>query len=162
MTRLWAKRLGTATAVWAAVCGLALLVGSRPRPVVLAAMVASCAVLAWLASDLSQETGSASWDTSYHAHARERGEDVRVRRIHRMLADVGQHDTFAREVHPLLVTLIDDRLDVHYGVDRAAYPAAARRILGDELVEFAGHPPPARLSGDPRYLSSILTRIEAL
>lgn len=159
--RLWLKRIGTAVTVWVVICLVASLVGSRPRPLVLAAAVLGVAALAWMTSDLVAETEMVSWHAGYEPYRRVRGDDVRVRRLLHVLQDTDHPDRFVRELHPLLVELVDDRLDTRYGVDRHEHPHAAQQLLGEPLLAFLGTPPPPG-SSDPRYLSMILTRIEAL
>ena len=162
LDRLWAKRIAVAASLWAAICLVAALIGSRPRPLVLAAAVLGCATVAWLAADLAARTELVAWDAGYEPWQRVRGDDMRVRRLLHLLQDTAHPDTFTRELHPLLVELVDDRLDTHYGVDRREHPAAARQLLGEDLLGFVTSPPPASATGDPRYLSMILSRIESL
>ena len=161
LDRLWLKRFGTAAIVWALICVAAALLGSQPRPVVLAGAVLGVATLCWLMADLMAAAELVSWHAGYEPYHRVRGDDVRVRRILHQLQDPEHPETFARELHPLLVELVDDRLDTRYGVDRHEHPAAARQLLGEELVRFLDTPS-APGSSNPRYLSTILTRIEAL
>ena len=161
LDRLWLRRIGTATTLWAIICVGAALLGSRPRPVVLAGIVLGVAAVAWLAADLIAETEMISWHAGYEPYHRVRGDDVRVRRLLHLLQDTDHPQTFARELHPLLVELVDDRLDTRYGVDRHDHPRAAAQLLGEDLMRFLHSPPPPG-SADPRHLSMILTRIEAL
>ena len=161
LDRLWLKRLATATTAWAVICVVAALLGSQPRPVVLAGAVLGVAALCWLMADLMADAELVSWHAGYEPYHRVRGDDVRVRRILHQLKDPDHPETFARELHPLLVELVEDRLDTRYGVDRHEHPLAAQQLLGEELARFLDAPG-APGSSDPRYLSMILTRIEAL
>ncbi|MGZ4599061.1 MAG: hypothetical protein ACXVYY_09600 [Oryzihumus sp.] len=162
MNRLWVKRIGVTAALWAVLCVVAAIIGSRPRPLLLGAGLLAVAAVTWLVSDLAAQAEMVSWDAGYQPYQRVRGDDVRVRRLLHLLQDTSHPETFTRDVHPLLVELVDDRLDTRYGVDRHEHPQAARQLLGEDLLAFVTTPPPARASADPRYLSTILTRIESL
>lgn len=161
----WLRRVGVSAAVWAAICVVAALVGARPRPLVLAAMVIAAAAVVWVSTDLGHDVEPASWSPGYPGYLggrHDRGADVRVRVLRRTLAEALDDDAFIARVHPILVDLVDDRLDSSYGVTRPEHPGAARTILGPELADFVEHPPPPARARDLQYLSDILSRIESL
>lgn len=67
-------------------------------------------------------------------------------------------DRFRERVRPLLVDLAVARLRSRHGLDPAAQPEEARRILGESLWQMVTGPPPSRSPSRPE-----LTRlVEAL
>lgn len=71
-----------------------------------------------------------------------------------------QHDRgeFARTVQPRLVEIIDERLRVRHGVVRAADPAAARAVVGEELWTFVTTPVPKNPT--PREVAGLISMME--
>ena len=61
-----------------------------------------------------------------------------------------------------LVELIDDQLLAAHMIDRAADPAGASAVLGDELTTFVDDPTTARRLDHPRHLAQIVQLIEQL
>jgi hypothetical protein len=70
--------------------------------------------------------------------------------------DFGAEDA----VHQMIVDLIDERLHLEHGIDRATAPDAARELVGPQLWEFVTRTRRRRLL--PKELSMLLTRMEAL
>ena len=71
--------------------------------------------------------------------------------------DKGQ---FARTVQPRLVEIVDERLRVRHGVVRAADPAAARAVLGEQLWTFVTTPVPKNPT--PREVAGLISLMERL
>ena len=69
--------------------------------------------------------------------------------------DKGQ---FARTVQPRLVEIVDERLRVRHGVVRAADPAAARTVLGEQLWTFVTTPVPKNPT--PREVAGLISLME--
>jgi hypothetical protein len=71
-----------------------------------------------------------------------------------------QHDKgqFARTVQPRLIEIIDERLRVRHGVVRAADPAAAHAVLGEQLWTFVSAPVPKNPT--PRDVAGLITLME--
>jgi hypothetical protein len=70
----------------------------------------------------------------------------------------GDKGHFARAIQPRLVEIVDERLRARHGVDRVADPAAARRLLGEQLWTFVTTPVPKNPS--PRELAGLITQLE--
>jgi len=68
---------------------------------------------------------------------------------------------FRERVHPLLVDLALERLRSRHGVDPAARPADARRILGEPLWQMVTGPPPTRCPSRPE-LSRLVDALERI
>jgi hypothetical protein len=71
-----------------------------------------------------------------------------------------QHDKgqFARTVQPQLIDIIDDRLRVRRGIVRAADPAGARAVLGEQLWTFVTTPVPKNPT--PREVAGLISLME--
>jgi len=85
--RSWAKRIGWAVAVWACVCGVGVLAGMSPRPLLLAGLCTALAVASWLTADSAPLAEATSWHVGEELISRPRGADARVATIERLMAD---------------------------------------------------------------------------
>lgn len=157
---MWRRRLVGGFAAWAVTFALSVVAGTDPQPVLLAALMALVAGIAWLAVDLSEMVSPAEWDT-WASSARRRGSDVRVGVLQRALEDIATRQEVER-LHPMLVDLVDERLEAHHGVRREQEPVRAAALMGDELTQFVEHPPPPVRFGNLMYLGRIVGRIEEL
>jgi hypothetical protein len=70
-------------------------------------------------------------------------------------------DRFRERVRPLLVDLSVARLRSRHGVDPAAQPEEARRILGESLWEMVTGPPPTRSPSRPE-LARLVEALERI
>ena len=157
-----AKRVWLLMAVWAVVCGAALVGQLAPSYVLVAAAVAATGAVVWLVTDLGIASDAISWQVSSRVHVPNRGADTRAALLQRSLADPSDDRAFARHLHPVLVAAADDRLLRHHGVDRRTQPHQARAVLGDDLADFLRDPYPGAAAREPRRLEAVVDRIEAL
>jgi len=157
----WRKRVAFVAVTWAVLFAITAAAQTDPEPFLLASLIVGACAVIWLAVDLSDLAERAQWSTYALSGGRRRGADARVGVLQRALVDVATRDDRER-LHSVLVGLIDDRLAAHHGIDRAAEPARAEEILGDELSRFIAAPPKPVYFGNPVYLSRILTDIEHL
>ncbi len=157
---MWRRRLLGVAVAWAVTFALSVVAGTEPQPVLLAALMAVVAGVAWLAVDMSEMVSPAEWDT-WAGSARRRGNDVRVGVLQRALEDIATRQE-VEHLHPMLVDLLDERLDAHHGIRREDEPGRAAELIGDELAQFVDHPPPPVRFGNMAYLSRIIDQIEAV
>ena len=91
-------------------------------------------------------------------------QDVRLARLDsalRRTVEAGDH--YARVTRPMLRTLAAERLRNNTGVDPDTDPAAARRLLGEELWEiFATAPDEQAPPPDRHRLAALVERMERL
>jgi hypothetical protein len=149
MSARWRARAITSAIGWALIVALMSWLQMGPRPVLLAGIAAAIATALWLMLDLSDVAAPAAWGAASHTGGTRRGADSRLRLLHRQIEHAPSHDE-GRVLHRLLVDLVDDRLLAEHGIDRTVEPDRATTA------------PSARRLGNPAFLSSILTRIEAL
>lgn len=161
MSGRWRVRATTIGSIWALVFAVMAWLEMGPRPVLLAGIAAALAAGLWLMLDVSDIAAPAAWAAAYDTGGTRRGADSRLRLLHRQIQHAPSHDE-GRVLHRLLVDLIDDRLLAEHGIDRAVEPARAAAELGADLAAFVTVLPSARQLSNPAFLSSILTRIEAL
>jgi hypothetical protein len=69
-------------------------------------------------------------------------------------------ERFALVVRGRLADLADERLRLRHGITRAAHPAAARQMMGEELWEFLHLP--IRRTPTPRELAEVVGHVEAI
>lgn len=158
----WIKRIGGAVAIWASVCGVGLLAGMSPRPVLLAGMTAAMAVAFWLASDSINLAEPTSWQVTHELINRPRGGDARVVTLENVITDSRTAEESRVRLHHLLCTLADERLLELRGIDRRSNPAAARSALGPDLDDFITSADPGRRALPEARMSLLLNRIESL
>jgi hypothetical protein len=91
-------------------------------------------------------------------------QDVRLARLDASLVRATENaDQYARVTRPMLRRLATERLRTKHGIDAAADPVRARRLMGEELWEIfatppeAVGPPPA-----PDRLHLLVARVERL
>ncbi|MEX0846843.1 MAG: hypothetical protein WD023_03610, partial [Ilumatobacteraceae bacterium] len=101
------------------------------------------------------------WRTTREGNGSGLAADARVGVLKRRLGSAGALGS-DHLVHATLVAVIDDRLLAEHLVDRVAQPAQAAALLGADLHDFVESPPSRQQWADPRFLPSILSRIEAL
>lgn len=109
--------------------------GRRDRVVVLTLVLATCAYARYrVGVGERPEPGMATYlDDRDSADE----QDVRLARLDASLSDsAGSAEHFARTTVPLLRRLAAERLRDRSGIDVAADPAGARRLMGEELWEI--------------------------
>lgn len=91
-------------------------------------------------------------------------QDVRLARLDtsiRYALESGEH--YAKTTRPLLRRIATERLHDKYGIDAAADPAGARRLLGEELWEIFATDPAAPVPAPaPEQLRVLVERVERL
>lgn len=151
MTR---RRVWTVAGSWL-VLSLALWASdAEPEVVVLAGLVAALAAGGFACFDLARITFPITWTRRQAALA----QDERAVGLRRKLNAGAQYDS--TELHDSLVTIIDDRLLAHRGIDRHRAPDEAAEVLTPRLRALVA----GRRRGitAPRELERLLTDIEDL
>jgi hypothetical protein len=127
-------------------------------PVVLALVVTAIAVVASVRSIEVESVPDTIHETPWLVPSFPEADDGVETSVARWISriDFGGDD----EVHHTIVALIDERLHLQHGIDRAAFPDAARELVGPDLWQFITRTRHHRLQ--PRELSALLTHMEAL
>ena len=148
--------------MWASVCGVGLLAGMSPRPLLLAGMTGALAVAFWLASDSISLSEPTNWQVTGELINRPRGGDAKVVTLEHVIADSRTSEESRLRLHQLLCALADERLLSLHGIDRQSDPAGARSALGPDLEDFITSPDPGRRALPEARMSLLLNRIESL
>ena len=148
--------------MWASVCGVGLLAGMSPRPLLLAGMTGALAVAFWLASDSINLSEPTNWQVTGELINRPRGGDARVVTLEHVIADSRTSEESRLRLHQLLCALADERLLSLHGIDRQSDPTGARSALGPDLEHFITSPDPGRRALPEARMSLLLNRIESL
>jgi hypothetical protein len=124
-------------ALWLAVAvGIALVVviaGWRPRVEYVLALAGVGAVATVALRRLGTTMVEAMWPSAFPPRPVAPGIDHRISSLETLLRrSVEDPTTYERRLRPLLEELAAHRLRRHHGVDLAAQPDAARRLLGDD------------------------------
>lgn len=158
----WVKRIGGSVALWATICGVGLIAGMSPRPLLLAGMVAALSAAAWLTTDGIGHAQAADWHANDEVPSRPRGRDTRVGRLESEIASSPTSTSSRLLLHDLLTDLADERLLSLRGIDRRSDPTRARAALGPEVDDFIASPDPGGTAVPESRMSLILNRIESL
>jgi hypothetical protein len=158
----WVRRIGWAVALWAGICGVALLEGMRPDPFLLAGLSAALSVVGWLTTDSIGLADPTGWQIADELTSHPRGIDPRVVTIGARIADSAVSASSRLLVHQLLMDLADERLMSLHGINRRLDPAGARTALGPELDDYLTSPDPGRAALRADRMSKLLNRIESL
>ncbi len=163
MTVSWRHRIAGAAVVFVVVYLFALASGRTGNPIGFLGAVGAGALVVWFASDIGVLVQPAQWGLfrGFRSEAT-RGADQRANLLSSRLAELGEADSDPEAIWRLLVGLSDHRLYDHHGVDRRRNPDQARELMGDVLFDFTSDAHNARRLENPRFLSDVLTRIEAL
>lgn len=159
--RTWARWVAISAGGWLAVYLGAKALGSDAEPVLLAALVLSVVGFVDIVGIVDEVTDEVDWTPPHRARSRAWGRDARFSRLAQSFSDGSDPAALAVRVHGDLSAVVDHRLASTYAVDRHADPAAARRILGDDLANYLEQPVRHR-RGQAARLSALLTRIESL
>lgn len=156
---MWVGRIGIAFTVWLVACVVAFLLGTEPRPGLIALLVAACAVMLWLFLDATDRP--ARWSFVNTASVRPRGEDLRLSLLKHVIDQHLDGKQVADTLHRYLTTIADQRLVAHHGLSRRTDLERADRLMGPELADFAALTAPfPRLT--PDQIGVLVTRIEGL
>jgi hypothetical protein len=159
------KRVRTYLFIWLAVV-LVPLLGGRLVHLALAALAAAVfTIVWWWVTDVGALTEAADWTAESRGSARGRGADPRASRLHRQVRDVLQRNTSVGSdviLARTLVEIIDDRVRVHHGIDRAADPERFAAAVGADLDAFVRAVDAERTTVRAGQLPGLISRIERL
>lgn len=162
MSRTLVRRTLLALVLCLVVLGGAALLGLRLHPVVVPAALAAVLATWWRLADRARAEHpgwSAPWARDREVHATPT-HDRRLSALAWAVHGLRDGRTWERTLSPLLVDLVDHRLLIHHGVDRATDPDRARQLLGPELTRLVEDPlTPPRSQG---ALTTLIARIEQL
>jgi hypothetical protein len=158
----WIKRIGGAVALWASICGVGVIAGMSPRPLLLAGLTGALSVASWLTTDSIGLAEPADWKITQEFLRRSRGGDARVVTLEHVITDSRNSAESRLRLHHLLSDLADERLLSLHGVDRESDPAGARAALGPELDDFITDVDPGGTALSTTRMSSLLHGIESL
>jgi hypothetical protein len=163
MTRWLTRRsLGTAALVAGGTYVLVLFlttVGWRAAfPVVLAVVIAVIAVVATARSIETEPIPDSIHETPWLVPSFPEADDGVETSVARWISriDFGSEEL----LHGTIVALIDERLKLEHGIDRAASPALAKDVVGPELWRFITETRHRR--HQPDELTKLIARMEAL
>lgn len=158
----WKGRVALTFCAWLVVAGIVGFFGGAAHPAVLALYVAVGAALVALFVDASAATRPARWPTPREEPVRVRGEDPRLDRLRRVVAQHLDSREVGDALHRHLAELADHRLMMRHGITRDADPERAARLLGPELTSVLAvrAPPYPRLT--TTQIDLLLRRIEDL
>ncbi len=158
----WFKRIGGAVTLWASICGVGVLGGMSPRPLLLAGLTGALSVAYWLAADSISLAEPTDWQIPEELISRPRGGDARVLTLEHVITDSRTSAESRLRLHHLLCALADERLLSIRGIDRHSDPAGARAALGPELDDFIRGASPGRTALNTARMSMLLNRIESM
>ncbi len=157
----WRLRIAGLVLVWIGVVTALALMDMRPSVTVLAAISIAVASVIWLLLDLGDVAAPVDWRAHSDGGVSTRGADTRVRVLRRQISD--PHAMEGRTaLHRSLLGIIDDSLHATHGVDRAAEPVRAARLMGPIVTAFTTSPAAGDLLADPSRFNALLDEIERL
>ncbi|MGI8701191.1 MAG: hypothetical protein ACR2JU_08295 [Nocardioidaceae bacterium] len=159
--RRWLPRALTAAAVWGLALAYALISDRAVYPAALAAAVVATLAVCWLWADTSFLSQPPRWQL-YRSSTAWRTYDPRFVRLAQEVAETADQREAAAAVHDHLVKVADRLLLDTYDVDRAADPAAARRVLGEPLASYLDDGPGRDRDVMSPRVSAALDRLESL
>ena len=162
MTSPWRRRAVTVVVVWSLLAIGMVVADMEPQVVLLGLVVLACASVIWVLTDLTMASRSVIWHPVVETGFAGPTTDARIGTIRMRIHSAEIHGANGSRLHSGLVEIVDDQLSSVHGIDRFADPAAARRVLGDELMQFVSGPPPTRLITDPVSLGHIVSLIEQI
>lgn len=140
---------------------LMLATDMGPRLLLVTAVSLLVGATIWLVVGLGHAAVRSEMISEPHPPPPTRIPDLRITLLRQGLS-YGRHDNQIPErMYTSLVTLIDDELAVGHGIDRRTDPAAARAVIGDDLMRFTEEADSSRtlhLEG----LAHIVTLIERI
>jgi len=140
---------------------LMLATDMGPHLPLVAAVCALVGVVVWVVLSLGNAAVRTETVSTPHQPPPTRVPDLRITLLRQGLSYGRHDDQIPERVYRSLVTLVDDELQVGYGIDRSTDPDAAHTIIGPELTRFVDDPVGSRtLTVDG--LSRIVTYIERI
>ncbi len=157
---------GIEPAVWLVALGLAAWgftswLGWRPRPVLLAVLIAGCYASIWAVGEVGLRVTRVDLSAPRRRVSVRHGRDPRFLRLARLIREETDRQLVSRQVHRTLVRIVDDRLLEHHQIDRATEPERATAVLGPTLSGYIDDAPHSSQL-QTRQLHDVLTRIESL
>lgn len=162
MRRRWAWRIVLPVVVVSAFAAVMMATDHDLNLWYLAAAAAAVWTVIWLLIDVVPTVPYTSWQVTALYTPRQPGGDMRLERLTDRLTSGVDRDAVAYDVHRTLSAVVDDRLRRNHGIERAADPAAAERVLGSELTTYLTTTPHMRRTGQAQEFAALLDRIEAL
>jgi hypothetical protein len=132
-----------------------------PRLPLVTATCALAGASIWLLVSVGREAVRYETVSEPHRSPVERLPDLRITLLRQGLSYGRHDDQIPAPMHASLVASIDDELAVAHGIDRVADPAAARAVVGDDLMRFVDAPDEARAM-HLEELAHIVTLIERI
>lgn len=154
--RTWLGRVGVLLAIWLAVCGLLVWLGSDPSWVGLLAAASAVAGFAWLISDVSPTLALTTWVTDHRETSRQPALDGRLAVLRRLVEMAAQPPRDGLQTRPSAVEM-QNLLRAATKQRLSARPDAE---LPHDLAEYLQTSPAPLVT--PDHLDRLLTRIEAL
>ncbi len=154
----------TVTAIVAAVVvteALLITTDTGPDVVLVAAIVLTIGIALWATRPLSADAPRPALPSSPSEQPPPTSPDLRAAALRQAVGDGGSRDHHARRIREQLITIVDDQLLTVHGIDRAAEPERAHRLLGPELNRLV-HDPASVDRLTERRLDRLLTEAEAL
>lgn len=136
--------------------------GMQPQLATVAVILVAVAAVGMLAFDLLAVAAPAAWPDNDAPEPPRLVLDSRTESLVRMVSREQEQPGPSRRLHPLLVSLIDHRLQDRHGIDRAADADAAAHVLGGPLSELVRTPPPGPQLASTASLARIVAAIETL
>lgn len=155
MTRF---RMLVVLGVWFVIVAALQLSNVSPTVLLLGGVVAAFAAIVFIGRDLFWAARTVVWTRHTPIDRFSRRNDPRVSQLRRQFTGEQWRGTSA--MNDTLLDLVDDRLAVHHGIDRAQDPARADSLLTPALRNLVTRP--ERSIANARELRRIVTDIEAL
>ena len=155
MTR---SRIVVVLGAWALLVAALQFSNAQPAVLLLGGIVAACATIVFISRDLFWSTRTVVWTRHAPIDRFSRRNDPRVSQLRRQFTGEQWRGTTA--MNDVLLDLVDERLAVHHGIDRAQDPAGADSLLTPALRNLVARP--ERAIAGARELRRIVTDIEAL
>lgn len=151
-------RLVVVAVLWLVITIPLGLTGAEPEVIALAGVLLAGVAVVVSAVDLSSELTPVPWTRRSRLPPRSPGSNWRSVTLRRQMTS-GER-AGSTELRTQLVSLVDDRLMAHHGIDRSSDPVPADAVLTPALRRLMSEP---RSSGlGLRELRRIVTDIEAL
>lgn len=151
-------RLTVVAVLWLVITIPLGLTGSEPEVIALAGVLLAGAAVVVSAFDLSGELTPVPWTRRSRLPPRSPGSNWRSVSLRRQMTS-GER-AGSTDLRTQLVSLVDDRLAAHHGIDRVNDPAAADVVLTPALRRLMAEPRSSSLG--LRDLRRIVDDIEAL
>jgi hypothetical protein len=151
-------RMLVVVGVWLVVVAALRLSNVSPTLVLLGGVVVAFSAVVFIGRDLFWAARTVVWTRHTPVDRFSRRNDPRVSQLRRQFT--GDHWRGTSAMNDTLLDLVDDRLAVHHGIDRAHDPGEADSMLTPALRKLVTQP--ERAIASARELRRIVNDIEAL